>query len=123
MARNMKAETKNKFRAYILECIQLEEYGINTQDPAEKLQAFVNIFNDEYSYSKNNKRFPLTQVRLQEWLMGLPTGFNVVFNYHEIEAKASEIGITYKSITDKWFQYLACEIVCMCNDYNVDINA
>ena len=121
-ANKMKAKAKAAFQAYILECIQLEEYGITTNTPAEKLQAFFNQFNEEFSFEDNKRRYPLTEVRLMEWLQGLPSCFNVVFYYDEIEAKAKELGITNKNIDQNWFKYLAHELMNMFKNHNINTN-
>ena len=118
----MKAKVKEAFQAYILECIQLEEYGITANTPAEKLQAFCKQFNEEYSCEDNKRRYPLTEVRLKEWLQGLPSCFNIVFYYDEIEAKAKELGIKCRGIDQKWFRYIASELMEMFRNHNINTN-
>ena len=116
----MKAKAKAAFQAYILECIQLEEYGITTNTPAEKLQAFFKIFNEEYGFEDNKRRYPLTAVRLKEWIQGLPSCFNVVFYYDEIEEKAKELGIRCRGIDQKWFKTIASELMEMFRNNNIN---
>lgn len=116
----MEVKAKAAFQAYILECIQLEEYGITANTPAEKLQAFFNIFNEEYGSEYNKRRYPLTAVRLKEWIHGLPSCFNVVYYYDEIESKAKELGITYNNIDQEWFKHLAHELMDMFIIHNIN---
>lgn len=101
---------------YIMQCIDLEPYlGNHSLSDTEQLQELFNIFESEYLYENNLKRYG-TQVRcFQEWIAGLPTVFDVDFTNFGIWNKAIELQILKPDPTDKqienllqrWFHIIA----------------
>lgn len=106
--------------AYILGCIDSEAYGVTTTTDKEKLQFLADTFKTECVYPENLKRYGPLQNVMREWLMGLPSCFNVDFESSRILELAREWGSIpadmknpYKlerledKILENWFNYIA----------------
>jgi len=90
-------ETKQSIQKYVLDCINSENYGIETNTDKEKLQFLVDTFTNEYAYPQNIKRYGTIQNTFVEWMKGLPSSFNIDFeNYRLIE-----LGKEWNFINDK----------------------
>jgi hypothetical protein len=107
--------TDNNLNAYILQAIDPSGYDIQANTPEEKLQFLRNTFVREYGF--NIKR--MGEVRaLEEWLSGLPSSINIVFNYYDIEQLGRSLGLLRKNASEKtieafthsWFRNLAVNI-------------
>ena len=64
---------------YILDAIDSDGYAITTNSDAEKLQFLANTFKSEYLFPYNLKRYGTIQNVLTEWIMGIPSSFNIDF--------------------------------------------
>jgi hypothetical protein len=97
---------------YILEAIDPTVYNLNLHTDKEKLEFLYDTFKREYSYMINQ----VGQVNaMREWIMGLPSSFNIEFKNNEI----LKLAVLWQSIpenyTDKeadkiinnWFNFVA----------------
>ena len=86
----------DKMDAYILSCINTEEYTPEqfTTDQ-ERLKFVFDTFKREYCYPANLKRYGTPERCFKEWLMGLPSVVSVEYMNVSILDKARELG-SYK---------------------------
>ena len=112
----MKTNTKNHpVWQYIINAIDSEAYEVTTTTEKEKLQFLADCFKKEYCFENNLMYYKTYQNCLANWIMGLPSVFNIDFeNYRIIEiAKEWEslpINATEKQedkIIENWFQFIA----------------
>lgn len=114
-------EFKTKVREYILSNIDGEPYGKELKTDKEKLQFILDCFSKEFYYEYNQKRYPNKVRAFAEYLMGLPTVFNVEYRNHAIIELAKKWG-SYKdtsnmtekqieryedTILENWFSLIA----------------
>jgi hypothetical protein len=110
-------ELNSNVFVYILSCIDESGYDLNLITDAEKLQFVADCFKREYLFPANLNRYGSYQKTFGNWLMGLPSCFNVDFeNYRIIEIAKSwgslPIDATDKQedkILDSWFSFIACK--------------
>lgn len=80
-------ETKQKIRSYLLDCIDLSGYdrfkGLQLSE-RERFKAVWSIFLDEYATDYNLKYYGSEQKTFENWLMGLPSCFNIDFENYKI---------------------------------------
>jgi hypothetical protein len=101
-----------KIRNYILSCIDLSGYekytGVQLSEKA-RVQAVYDIFKNEYLYPENLKRYGSEQKTFENWLMGLPSCFNIDFENHKILELTESFGYTPKTerqrqaVLDQWW--------------------
>lgn len=79
-------EQNQKIRIYILDAIDLSgynEYKDSQLSEKERVKAVWAIFKKEYCYPENLRYYGNEQKTFENWLMGLPSCFNIDFeNYH-----------------------------------------
>lgn len=69
---------------YILNCIDSDGYSVKTETEREKLQFLADTFKSEYGWAL--ERYKSVQKTFVEWIMGLPSSFNIDFyNYRLIK--------------------------------------
>ena len=115
--------------SYILNAINGEGYGKILNTDAEKLQFLVETFNNEYSFPDNLKRYPNNQDRLKNWIMGLPSSFNIDFSYIDMIRVSTELNLlpidaTSKQkdkITGNWFNLIAYKTIVLMRKNNISI--
>lgn len=78
--------------AYILNAIDGEGYGRSFANDTEKLQFLADTFKSEYGYSENIKYYGSYGKCFMNWLMGLPSSFNVDYENYRIIEIAKEWG-------------------------------
>ena len=108
--------------AYILECIDGEGYDVELNTDVEKLQFLANCFNSEYNFKANLLYYGSYQNMFANWLMGLPSSFNVEYrNYFilEIAVKWESLPTNYTEkqgdkIIENWFQFIAYKTEQLC---------
>jgi hypothetical protein len=81
------AENRNKaMKEYILNAIDSEGYDVTAETEKEKLQFLFDTFKKEYCYKENLAYYGSIQKTFENWLMGLPSCFNIDYeNYRIIE--------------------------------------
>jgi len=75
----MKKDLK-KINSILINAINTDE---NTQN-LTPIKYLFNRFESEYNHSYNIKRYPNDQIRLAEWLKGLPSVINLPYLYKDI---------------------------------------
>jgi hypothetical protein len=101
--------------AYILEAIDSEAYEVETTTDKEKLQFLADTFKKEYGHGI--KYYGSTQEAMKQWIMGLPSVFNIDFENYRIIQIAQQWGnLTHNSpskvvdkVLDNWFNLIAAK--------------
>ena len=116
---------KNNFdlalKAIVINSFDLEAYDIETEGLtiAQQAQKVLECFSSEYDHEYNRRAFPNTQLRIAEWLKGLPTSCTVPFYNGEIVEHGKRIGQLKQNATenaeqkyiDQWFSLMAWKII------------
>lgn len=109
-------ELNSKVFNYILNAIDGEDFGKEFTSDADKLRFLFDTFKSEYCYKQNLQRYGGSyQETFRQWIMGLPSCFNIAFSYCDIIAIAKEWGSIPQNATDKqeqkiinnWFNLIA----------------
>lgn len=90
--KDFRTDKKNgKVYAYILNAIELDDYGYNTETMTdrEKVEAVYNIFVDEYYKHCSGWR---RVVAFEQFLRGLPSCITVIFCDYDIETQGRAWG-------------------------------
>ena len=85
----MTNELKEKYYRYIVKSINSDNYDVVTTGRKEKLQFLSDTFKKEMGW--NIERVGQGKA-FQEWIMGLPTVFNIEFENYEILHLAVKMG-------------------------------
>jgi len=101
--------------AYILDAIDGEGYGQTFANDAEKLQFLADTFKSEFCYPENLRYYGNYVNCFANWLMGLPSCFNVDFENYKILELAKSWGCLPINATEKqedkiintWFNWMA----------------
>lgn len=104
-----------KINPYLLNAIDGEGYGKTFANDAEKLQFLADTFKAEYVFPENVRQYPNRQLLFAEWIKGLPSSFNIAFNYCDIIALTKDWGTLPQDATEKqedkvcanWFNMIA----------------
>jgi hypothetical protein len=115
--------------SYILNAIDGEGYGKELNTSAEKLQFLANCFKDEYLFPDNLKRYGSYQEVLRQWIMGLPSSFNIDFENYRIIEISKEWGSLPINATDRqedkiinnWFNFIAAKTLQLMAKHNITI--
>lgn len=110
-------ELNNHVFNYILNAIDGEGYGKTLQTDTDKLQFLADTFNSEYAYKENIRYYGSYSKTFENWLMGLPSCFNVEFRNHAIIEIAKLWGSLPINATEKqedkilnnWFNFITCK--------------
>jgi hypothetical protein len=110
--------------AYLMDCIpSLEqiknEWNKDATTDKERIQFVMDCFHDEYCYADNMKRYGSYQNCFAEWLMGLPSAFNVDFENYRIIEISKEWGSIPQDATENqeykiisnWFNFIAAKFM------------
>ena len=106
----------------VMDWIDLDYFELEDQTVTdkEKINLLVKDFEDTYCFPADLQRFPNQQVRMAEWLMGLPSSFGGMpfMNYDilqlAIKMQSLPSGATEKEedkILDNYFLFIANEIL------------
>lgn len=86
----------------IISFINLEDRELPpANNDAEKVQAFLNIFDREYNHHTTKRLFPNLQARIAEYLKGAPSSFHGPIYYREIKDWAVKLGSLQFDYTEK----------------------
>ena len=120
--------------AYILDDVLTGEQFEGLTD-AEKINVFLQQFNEEFNYEYNRRCYPNPAARIGEWLQGLPTGINIDYIHCDIVARLESFGIrisylrngdwdarTYGMIND-WFKMCGLRIIQAAEILGVNTNS
>lgn len=116
-------QVKAKINAYILNAIDGEGYERTPETDQQKLLFLATTFKSEYCYKNNFTYYKTVQEVLKQWIMGLPTCFNVAWNYSDILRDAKTFGNLPEQMTvaqeDKvitnWFNFIASHTLRLMN--------
>jgi len=79
-------EQNRLIKEYVLNAIDSEGYEVTAETEKEKIEFLVKTFKSEYGYKENILYYGSIQKTFENWLMGLPSCFNIDFmNYRIIE--------------------------------------
>lgn len=81
---------KDKIFAYILDCIDGENYGVTFTTDKEKLQFLRDTFVSEYGHMENIRYYGSISKTFANWLAGLPSCFNIEYRHGGILDLARE---------------------------------
>lgn len=103
--------------SYILNAVDGSGYGREFTSDTEKLQFVADCFKSEYAYPENIRQYGNYQETFRQWLMGLPSCFNVDFEYSRIIEIAKNWGSIPQNATERqedkicenWFNLIACK--------------
>lgn len=116
---------------YILNAIDAEGYDLEKlpETDKEKLQFLADTFKNEYCNEWNLKQYGSYQEVMRQWIMGLPSSFNIDFeNYriielakewHSIAANATER--EENKILNNWFNLIAAKTFQLFRKHNISI--
>lgn len=113
--------------AYILNAIDGEGYGKDLNTDKEKLQHLADCFKTEYVFPDNLKRYGSYQKMFENWIMGLPSSFNIDFYNFEIVKLAKKWECLpqnttedqeYK-ITSNWWNWISNKTFQLMKKHNV----
>ena len=123
--RNYKVNGKQY--AYILNSIEFERNGVNSENLSdkEKIKFVLETFNEEYNYPYNKKCYRNIVERFAQWLRGLPSVISVAFDDYTIanigkswrycQTKAKEA-----KFVNNWFNYISAKFFQLARIVGVD---
>jgi len=122
-------ELNKKAFDYILNAINSEDYNVEATTDKEKLQFLADTFTSEYCFPANLKQCGSYQNVLAEWIMGLPTAFNIDFENYRIIEIAKEWGSIPADATERqedavirqWFQFIAWKTLQLFKKHGVSL--
>jgi hypothetical protein len=121
------AELNAKVFPYILNAIDSEAYEVKTATDTDKLQFLADTFKKEYCYPQNLQRYGSYQETFRQWIMGLPSVFNIDFENYRILEIAREWKSIPQNATEKqedkmlenWFNLIASKTFILMKKHNV----
>jgi len=124
-------EYNNIINAYLLSCIPSNEdikgeRDIITETDADRVNFVYDAFNSEYGHVSNVQRYPNEQDRFKNWLMSLPSAFNIDYENYRIIELCIEWGYLPTNPSEKqtdaaiqnWFNYMAAKFLSLRNSVN-----
>jgi len=112
-----------KINQYILNAIDGESYERTPETEQQKLLFLATTFKSEYCYKNNFIIHKNVQSVLSEWISGLPSCFNIDFNYGDILKAAKSFGNLPETMSEKeeekilqnWFPFIAAKTLQLMN--------
>ena len=123
-------ELNSKVFPYILDCIYTFDYlGIELTDQKEKLQFLYDTFKKEYWHEYNQKVHKNIYTGFSNWIMGLPSTFNIEFeNWSIIEIAISWGSIPENAsekqqnkILENWFNFITNKTFQLFKKYKIEM--
>lgn len=119
-------ELKQKAETYILESIDSDAYDIVTTTDKEKLQFLADTFKKEAGWNIERVR---AYKAFQEWIMGLPTAFNIEFENYKILELAKSWGsipnnateLQEDKILDNYWNFITNHTFQLFRKYKIDL--
>lgn len=117
-------------RSYILNAIDGEGYERTPETDQQKLLFLATTFKDEYCYNANFRQYKTVQEVFRQWLMGLPTCFNIAWNYCDILRDAKTFGNLPEHMTQRhedkiiegWFNFIAAKTLQLINKNGIPVS-
>jgi len=115
---------------YILEAIDSSGYELEAITGKEKLEFLVSTFKSEYGYPENIKRYGGLQKTFESYLQGLPSSFNIDFEYSEIINRGMEMGMIstestqseQRAFCNQWWPRIFMGVRKLCRQAKVDFD-
>lgn len=115
---------------YIINAIDSTLYNVETNTEAEKLQFLADTFKKEYCFPENLKRYGSYQNVLAEWIMGLPSVFNIDYENYRIIELAKEWGTLDQNASESkedlvirnWFNLIAFKTIRLMKKHNISLS-
>lgn len=116
---------------YVLEniedCSRANDEGITFESDYDKIKFFFDVFNEEFNYIQNRKRYPNLQNRICEFLRGLPSCINIDYTDYDIITNGKKWGYcqTEKKETafiENWFNMIAFRLIQIAHKLGFDLN-
>jgi len=82
--RTTSKEVKTKIQNYILDCINTDGFDVDVKTEEEKINFLIDEYRRDYVFKDNLLRYKTYQNLFIEWIMGLPSCFNVHYTNFEI---------------------------------------
>lgn len=110
--------------AYILDSVYSDSVNVDTLSDKEKVELVLKTFDKEYNDDYNKRICPNMQIRLANWLQGLPTVLGIAFSDYDI----AEIGKSWgyckndkqtAKFVDNWFVNIAYRLIKLKQYYNI----
>ncbi len=131
MEKRTKIRTKElnaKVIPYILDAIHSEEKQFSNDQ--ERLQYLAETFMSEYCWAANLRLYGSYQEVMRNWIMGLPSAFNIDFENYRIIEIAKEWGSIPKDaddrmedkILDNWFNLIAAKTMQLFSKYKIQLH-
>lgn len=126
-----RSQLKTIVNNYILNAIDGSGYDKDLKTDEEKLQFLADTFISEYCYPENLRYYGSYQKCFENWIMGLPSSFNIDFENYRIIEIAKEWGSlkpdaddrAEDKILDNWFNYIASHTMQLFSKYGIVIKA
>ena len=105
---------------YLLEAVNRSDYfDFDITSDKQAVNAVMEDFENATNFPVNLHNFPNRQDRFADWLMGLPSSFNVDYENHRILALARAWGSLAKKATEReedkilanWWKYIAAKFL------------
>jgi hypothetical protein len=120
-----------RVNSYILAAIDCEGYDLEKQPEtdAEKLQFLADTFKREFMHDNTLRYYGTYQNALANWIMGLPSCFNIAFENYRILEIAKEWRTLPQDATEKqeykvlsnWFALIAFKTMRLCQANNISL--
>jgi hypothetical protein len=120
-----------RVNAYILAAIDSEGYDLEKQleTDREKLQFLADTFKREFMHDNTLRYYGTYQNCLANWIMGLPSCFNIAFENYRILEIAKEWRTLPQDATEKqedkvlsnWFNLIAFKTMRLCQRHNISL--
>ena len=124
------SKVKAKINQYILDAIDGEGYERTPDTDQQKLLFLATTFKREYCFQNNFRQYKTVQEVLRQWIMGLPSCFNIAFNYCDILEVAKSFGNIPEEMTEKqedkiienWFNFIAAKTLQLMQKNSIPIS-
>lgn len=109
---------------YVLNCIinssLANDEGLEFDTHLDAIRFFFETFNKEFNYIQNRKRYPNLTDRIEDYLRGLPSCFNIEYWNDEIAKIGEEWGYCQtekktESFVENWWHMIAYRIIQIAN--------
>ena len=115
----------SNIQTYLLNAIDSEGYENQPTTDKEKINFLIDCYNSEFNHAYNVKMYPNEQIRLGNWLSGLPSVLNIPFYPSEIIKLAKDLQEvktydkkTEERICENYFNFIALHILKLNNKLN-----
>ena len=108
-------------------CSRANDEGIEFETHLDMIRFFFECFNAEFNYIQNKKRYPNLTDRIEDYLRGLPSCFNIDYWNDEIAKIGVEWGYCQtekktETFVDNWFHVIAYRIIQTANKVGYSLN-